>query len=343
MKVALVAPQFEAIPPVGYGGTELVVANIAQGLMSKGHDVTVYASADSKTKAKVRPVAPKALWKCKRASSPMQYLALELDMLQEDEGKYDIIHNHIDYNLFILTRFLKTPIVTTFHGPINRKEQIALYRRFNKTNNFVSISNDQRRDAKDLNWVGTVYNGIDTNLYSLAKNPKRNYLLWLGRAADIKGPDLAIKIAKKFGMKLKLVTRVNPDEEEFFNKFLKPHIDGERIEFIGEVSQKERVKLYQNAYATLMPNRWREPFGLVMTESLACGTPVVGTPLGSIPEIIEEGKVGFLGKDVDIIAKKLNGIEKINSSDCRARIENLFSIEVMAEGYEKVYKKVLNK
>lgn len=342
MKIALVAPQFEAIPPVGYGGTELVVANIAKGLMKKGHDVTVYAAGDSKVKAEVKVVAPKALWKSKRASSPMLYQALELDMLREDDGKYDIIHNHIDYNLFILTRFLKTPVITTFHGLINRKEQIALYRRFNKTNNFVSISDDQRRDAKDLNWVSTVYNGIDVSLYSIAKKPSRDYLLWMGRAYAPKGPDLAIEIAKKFGMKLKLVTRINPDEQEFFDKALKPHIDGKKVEFVGEVSQKERVTLYQNAYATLMPNRWREPFGLVMTESLACGTPVVGTPLGSIPEIIIEGKVGFMGRDVSSMAKKLKNVEEINPEKCRKRVKEIFSIEAMTEGYLTAYQKVLN-
>lgn len=343
MKVALVAPQFEAIPPVGYGGTELVVANIAKGLLASGHNVTVYASGDSKTKAKVKVVAPEALWESRRAGTPNLYQALELDMLRVDDGKYDIIHNHIDYNLFILTRFLKTPVVTTFHGPVNRKEQIALYRRFNKTNNFISISDDQQKDAKDLNWVGTVYNGIDMSLYSLAKKPTRNYLIWLGRAADIKGPDIAIKVAKKFGMKLKLVTRVNPDEEEYFNKAVKPYIDGMNVEFVGEVSLAEKVKLYQNAYATLMPNRWREPFGLVMTESMACGTPVVGTPLGSIPEIIKEGEVGFTGKNVSEMVKKLDDIEKINPEVCRARVEKLFSVEAMTEGYLEAYEKVLNR
>lgn len=344
MKVALVAPQFEAIPPVGYGGTELVAANIIKGLMARGHKVTVYASADSKTKAKVKPVAPMAIWKSKRqAYSDTFYQSLELDMVREDEQKYDIIHNHIDYNFFILTRFLKTPVITTFHGPVNRKEQIDLYRRFNKDNHFVSISDDQRRDAKNLNWVRTVYNGIDMGLYGLAKKPKRDYLLWLGRADQSKGPDLAIKIAKKFGMKLKLVCRVSPWEEEFFNKAVKPYIDGKKVEFIGEITLSEKVKLYQNAYATLMPNRWREPFGLVMTESMACGTPVVGPHLGSIPEIIKEGEVGFMGKDVAEMAKKLKGVEKINPQDCYDRVQKLFSVDAMAEGYIKAYEKVLKK
>lgn len=344
MKVALVAPQFEAIPPVGYGGTELVVANIIKGLMAKGYDVTVYASGDSKTKAKVKAVAPKALWKSeRRAYSDTFYQALELDMVREDEKKYDIIHNHLDYNFFILTRFLSTPTVTTFHGPVNRKEQIGLYRRFGKNNHFVSISNDQRKDAPNLNWTKTVYNGIDMGLYGLAKKPRRDYLLWLGRADQSKGPDLAIKIAKKFGMKLKLVCRVSSWEEEFFNKAVKPHIDGKKVEFIGEITLKEKVKLYQNAYATLMPNRWREPFGLVMTESMACGTPVIGTPFGSIPEIIKEGEVGFMGKDVDEMAKKLKGVREIDPKTCYDRVQKLFSVEAMADGYIKAYEKVLKK
>ncbi len=312
-KVALVAPQFEAIPPVGYGGIELVVANIAEGLMAKGHDVTVYASGDSKTKAKLKAVAPKALWKSKSDYAHTYFRVLELDIVYKDQQQYDIIHNHIDYNLFILTRFLKTPVVTTFHG------------RFNDANNYVSISNDQRRGVEDLNWIDTVYNGIDTNLYSLAKNPSRDYLLWIGRANKIKGPDLAIKIAKKFGMKLKLVTRIKEDEKEFFNKELKPHIDGKNVEFYGEISLKEKVKLYQNAYATLMPNRWREPFGLVMIESLACGAPIVGTKLGSIPEIVKEGQVGFMGKSADDMVIKLKGIDKINTNTCRERVN--FSVK----------------
>lgn len=343
MKIALVAPQYEAIPPVGYGGTELVVANLIKGLMAKGHNVTVYASGDSKTKAKVRPVAPQAIWGSNRDYSDSLFQTLELDMVREDEKKYDIIHNHIDYNFFILTRFLETPTVTTFHGPVNRKEQIDLYRRFNKDNRFVSISDDQRKDAKNLNWVRTVYNGIDMGLYGLAGKPSRDYLLWLGRADQSKGPDLAIKIAKKFGMKLKLVCRVSPWEEEFFKKALKPHIDGKKVEFIGEITLKEKVKLYQNAYATLMPNRWREPFGLVMTESMACGTPVIGTPLGSIPEIIKEGEVGFMGRDVPAMAKKLKGIEKIDPEACYDRVQKLFSVEAMADGYLKAYEKVLKR
>lgn len=343
MKIALVAPQYEAIPPVGYGGTELVVANIIKGLMVRRHDVTVYASGDSKTKAKVKAVAPEAIWKCKREESPNLYQTLELDMVREDADKYDIIHNHIDYNFFILTRFIKTPVVTTFHGPVNRKDQIEIYKRFARNGHYVSISDDQRKDAPKLPWAGTVYNGIDMSLYGLAKKPKRDYLLWLGRADVIKGPDLAVKIAKKFGMKLKLICRVNPNEEEFFNKEVKPYIDGKKVEFIGEISLKEKVKLYQNAYATLMPNRWREPFGLVMTESMACGTPVVGTLLGSIPEIIEEGKVGFMGKNVTEMAKKLKGVEGIIPQDCYDRVQKLFSIDAMAEGYLGVYERALRK
>ncbi len=344
MKIAQIAPFEEPVPPKKYGGTERIVYHLTEELVKNGHNVTLFATGDSKTSAKLLPIFPQALRSIKigqnlkaREAYKLIGLAKVIEILLKEN--FDIIHNHIGWRFLPFIKILKTKVVTTLHGPLDIGYQRFIYQKF-PNSYYISISKNQREPLPKLNFVGNVYNGIDITSFPF-KEKSGNYLAFLGRMSPEKGPLEAIKIAKKMKMKLIMAAKIDVVDKEYFSKKIKPLIDNRMIKFIGEIGHKKKVQLLQNAKATLIPINWREPFGLVLTESMACGTPVIAFKRGSVPEVIKDKKTGFIVKNVDEAVESLKKIDQIDRRDCRKWVEEKFTSEKMANGYEKIYSKVL--
>ncbi|MBU0546888.1 MAG: glycosyltransferase family 4 protein [Patescibacteria group bacterium] len=344
MKIAQIAPFEEPVPPKKYGGTERIVYHLTEELIKKGHKVTLFATGDSKTSAKLLPIFPRALRSIKigqnlkaRDAYKLIGLAKVIEILLKEN--FDIIHNHIGWRFLPFIKILKTKVVTTLHGPLNIGYQRFIYQEF-PNSYYISISKNQREPLPKLNFVGNVYNGINITSFPF-KEKSGNYLAFLGRMSPEKGPLEAIKIAKKTKMKLVMAAKIDIVDKEYFLKKIEPLIDNRMIKFIGEVGHKKKVQLLQNAKVLLAPINWREPFGLFLIESMACGTPVIAFKRGSVPEIIKDKKTGFIVKNVDEAVKSLKKIDQINRRDCRKWVEEKFTSEKMANDYEKIYSKVL--
>jgi len=358
LKIAQLAPPWLAVPPKKYGGTELIVSHLTEELTKRGHNVTLFASADSKTRAKLVSSFPKALyWKGTSWHDLYGLLFHTLTCFEKAEN-FDIIHNHSAYLGLCFSQFTKTKVVTTYHGSLHPtiKEKGAKYKILKKFKNsyFVSISNSQRK-TKDLklNFVATVYNGIDVKKFDFNESPKK-HLIWMGRITPKKGVLESIEIAKKLKLPLKIAAKIDknwPPDVEFYEKRVKPLIDGKKIRYIGEIGgYKNKSNFLKNALALLNPIKWEEPFGLVMTEAMACGTPVIAFGRGSVPEVIKNGKTGFICKPNDINSM-IRAVKKIYQMptekyikmrhNCRKHVEENFTAEKMVNEYEKVYYKIL--
>jgi glycosyltransferase involved in cell wall biosynthesis len=347
MKIALIAPIEESIPPRKYGGTELIVYSLAQILPKKGHDVFLFATGDSKTNAKLIPIFPKAIRKEKLAFDAknrdiMKYVAAG-NLIKSLKGmNFDIIHNHMQWRFMPFAPLFDCPVLTTLHGPLDSIYGKLVYSRF-KNHPYASISNAQRKPMPDLNYAATVYNGIDLKQFDFKQESKKEYLAFLGRMSPEKGPLQAIQIAKKSGMKLKMAAKIDAVDKEYFEKNVKPLIDQKQIEFIGEIGPKERNRFLRNAYALLAPIQWEEPFGLFIVEAMATGTPSIVFDRGSAREVVDNGKSGFVVKNVNEAVKAIDKIKGIDRKYCREWVENNFTEEKMVEEYEKVYNKLLKK
>jgi glycosyltransferase involved in cell wall biosynthesis len=341
MKIALLAPFEERVPPEKYGGTELIVSNITEELVKRGHEVHLLATGDSQTKANLIPIFPRSLRQENmaqdmKAREAMKYLGVGKALTILSDLKPDIVHNHIGWRVLPFTKLLNCPTLTTLHGPM--APQGYFYSQF-KECFFASISNSQRKPLA-LNYVATVYNGIDISKLEFNEKPK-DYFAFLGRMSPEKGPVQAIKIAKLAGVKLKMAAKIDAVDTEYFEKEVKPLIDGNQIEFIGEIGPQEKSDFLKNAIGLLAPIQWEEPFGLFFVEAMACGAPVIACRRGSVPEIVKDGETGLIINTVEEGAKAIKKIKKIKRKDCRKHVENNFSIEKMVDGYEKVYKKIL--
>jgi glycosyltransferase involved in cell wall biosynthesis len=344
VKVALIAPFEEPVPPPGYGGTERVVYNLAEGLVQLGHDVTLFASAHSHTSAKLiacvkQPIrtSPLARNHQTRQAENLRGLVKALGIIRN--GDYDIVHNHFGWQALLFNDLFQHPLITTLHGTLAEPTEKYMHTLY-KELPFVSISNSQRRHGPDLNYVATVYNGIDVEKFSFNDKPK-DYLMFLGRIHPHKGPEYAIEIAKKSGRKLIIAAKIDPVDEAYFEAVVKPYIDGEQIIFVPEPEERPKIDLLKNAAAVIAPIQWDEPFGIVNIEALACGTPVITIKRGSTPEIIIDGKNGYLCSNIDEMIDRVADIGKINRRDCRARVAEHFTALQMAKGYEKAYRKVI--
>ncbi len=355
LRIAQIAPLWYKIPPEKYGGIELIVYNLTEGLVKRGHKVTLFASGDSKTSARLFSVYPRYLRKDGIEWVNQKYTLLNLSEAFKREDEFDIIHSHVDlYDLFF-TPFVKKPVVSTMHNRLmidkvrigkqikyKGKERIDIYRHFRR-HNIITISKAQKKlsDVK-MNFVGTVYNGID--IRKLKYNSKgSDHFIWIGRMHKDKGVENAIKAAEKSKMKLVLAGRVKHEaEKKYFKERIKPHIDGKKIKFEGEITVKQKAEFFGRAKALLYPIEWDEPFGLVMTEAMACGTPVIAFARGSVPEIVEDGKTGFVVKSINGIVKAMREIDKIDRKECRRLVERKFSIDKMVESYEKIYRRLIS-
>ncbi|QPD02531.1 MAG: Glycosyl transferase [Candidatus Nitrospira kreftii] len=339
MRIAQVAPLWESVPPKLYGGTERIVSYITEELVALGHDVTLFASGDSETAARLEAICPQAL----RLNTGLFNRDAPLMMLQErglgSATDFDIIHSHLDFNGFPLARRNPVPVVTTLHGRLDLPELEPVYREFSEMP-LVSISDSQRRPLPWASWAGTVYHGLPRNLYTFHPQ-SQGYLAFVGRTAPEKRPDHAIEIAKRAGLPLRIAAKVDRADRTYFEAEIEPLLDHPLIEFVGEISDGEKDEFIGNAMAVVCPYDWPEPFGLVLIEAFACGTPVLAYRRGSIPEIVDHGVTGFICETVDEMVDAVGQVSLIDRKQCRATFDERFTADRMARDYVALYERLL--
>ena len=342
MRIAQIAPLYESVPPTLYGGTERVVSYLTEELVEQGHDVTLFASGDSITRARLVPACSRAL-RLQRESviDPLAHhiRLIERVYCEVEAGNFDVLHFHIDYLHFPLTRRKMTPNITTLHGRLDLPDLVPLYREFNEMN-LVSISNSQRTPLPWANWRATVYHGLPENSYILQETPGK-YLAFLGRIAPEKRVDRAIEIAKRAGIPLKVAAKIDKADQEYFDAHIRPLFDDPIVEYIGEIGDHEKNHFLGNAYALLFPIDWSEPFGLVMIEAMACGTPVIAWRMGSVPEVIEHETNGYIVNNVDEAVRAVERIGDLSRTACRKTFLERFTVRGMAANYANVYSAIL--
>jgi len=340
MRIAQIAPLWERVPPTTYGGTELVVSLLTEELVRRGHEVTLFASGDSITAAQLEAVHHQALRLDPKVKEAAIYEMLQLSQVYERAKEFDIIHSHMGCTALPYANLVKTPTVHTLHGIFTPDNEKMFMHARNQP--FISISDSQREPRLGLNCVATVYNGVEPSSYKFYPQPSDPpYLAFLGRVSPEKGTHLAIEIAKQTNSVLKIAGKIDVVDVEYYETQIKPHIDGEQIQFLGEANHVQKNILMGNAVATLFPITWREPFGLVMIESMVSGTPVVAMELGSTREVIVHGKTGFLCQSVAECVDSLGKIHTIDRKACRQHVEDHFSVRRMADGYEAVYQQIM--
>lgn len=338
MKIAMVAPLAIKIPPEKYGGSEFIVYYLTEELVRRGHEVDLYATGDSETSANLISVIDKGLWSIPDFKDvPSCYLSMMYQIA--DSGKqYDVIHDHLGPYGTVMSKLSDIPVVTTLHTPVT-EFRAKLYDQAKENYYLVSISNNQRKDFPDLNYVETVYNGVPVDKYDFS-DQAGEYLCFLGRFDNIKGAKEAVDFALTTGEKLVLAAKI--EDKKYFTEYIEPKIDNKQIVYLGEVGFEEKVKLLKNAKALVSLINWDEPFGLVVPEANACGTPVIVNPRGAFPELVVDGVNGFLtdgtaGGAISALKK----IDQIDRRKCWEMVRNKFSVERMADGYENVYQKVI--
>lgn len=338
MRIAQVAPLYESVPPTLYGGTERVASWLTEELVRLGHEVTLFASGDSLTTARLVPACKKALRLDSNCVDQLAHHVVMLDQVFSEKENFDLIHFHIDYLHFPLSRHEQVSHVTTLHGRLDLPDLVPLYRHF-RDMPVISISDAQRKPLPWANWQGTVHHGLPRESFSLGGGAGR-YLAFLGRISPEKGLDQAIEIAKRAGMPLKIAAKIDRVDVQYFENVIKPLLNHPLIEFIGEIGYPQKNVFLGNAAALVFPINWREPFGLVMIEAMACGTPVIAYPLGSVPEVIQEGVTGFIVPDLESAARAVERIEEIDRRKCRRYFEQHFDAERMAQDYLNIYQRL---
>lgn len=338
MKIAQVSPLFESVPPKLYGGTERVVSFLTDTLVEMGHDVTLFASGDSITKARLQSITPRAL-RLAGTRDPFSLHTLQLQEVVEMAGDFDIIHFHTDYFHFPVSRLSTYNHITTLHGRLDLPELAPLYEKFDDIP-LVSISKAQRIPVAFANWVGNVYHGIPQALFKQGDGTD-GYAVFIGRFSPEKGVDQAIEIAGRSGLKIKIAAKVDPADHEYFEVNIKPLLSLPHVEYLGEVNEEQKQELLANARVFLLPINWPEPFGMVMIESLACGTPVVAYGRGSVSEILENGKTGFVVSDIEGAVDAVGRIHQIDRNHCRQIFEQRFEAQRMAHEYVAIYEKMI--
>jgi len=340
MRIAMVAPLAESVPPALYGGTERVVSALTEELVRRGHEVTLFASGDSRTNANLVPCVPHGLRLDPEIEDQVAPTMIELGEVYSQAIKFDIIHNHVDYFAFPFARLVATPTITTTHGRLDLPEVLRVYTSFPEQR-LVSISRSQRTHLPAANWVANVYNGIDVSSFQFRPDPGK-YLAFVGRISPDKRVDRAIEIARDIGMRLVIAAKVDPVDRDYFQHAIEPLIRrSSLIEFVGEVNESQKSELMGGAYATLFPIDWPEPFGLTMVESMATGTPVVAYRAGSVPEVVVDGVTGFICDSVKAMVEAIPRIADLDRSASRRHVERNFSAVPMASEYEAAYSLVV--
>src|SRR5579871_243029 len=348
MRIAQLAPPLEKVPPAAYGGTERVIHTLTEELVRRGHQVTLFASGDSETSAHLVPVCEQALWRRQGAYRDLiSAWSVAVGKAQRHLGEFDVVHSHLDHFGFSLARLPGPPVITTLHGRLDLPELQLVYDEFNEVP-LVSISNAQRRPVAWANFVATVYHGIDLQDFSFNPTPG-DYLAYLGRLSPEKGLHAAIAIARKAGVPLKVAARMplpfrdDPNvraDWDYWEQVIRPLL-GSDVEVVGEVSGTQKSDFLRHAAALVFPIQWPEPFGLVLAEALACGTPVLALRQGSVPEVIRDEITGFIGDTEDDLVRAVDQLGTIDRSTCRQEAERRFAPATMAEAYERVYERLI--
>jgi glycosyltransferase involved in cell wall biosynthesis len=337
VKLAQIAPLVERVPPKLYGGTERVVFYLTEELVRRGHEVLLFASGDSITSATLVPGASKALRLDPSVRDHLPHALLLLEQVRKRVHEFDVLHFHVDLLHFPIFRPWASRVVTTLHGRLDLPDLAPFYREFNDMP-LVSISNDQRRPLSHAWWIATIPHGLPRAITRYYADPAGEYLAFLGRISPEKRPDRAIAIAKRAGMKLKIAAKVDRVDETYFEREIRPLLSHPLVEFIGEIDESEKPAFLGNARALLFPIDWPEPFGLVMIEAMACGTPTIAYRAGSVPEVIEHGVTGFIVDDEEAAARAVRRIDDIDRAAVRACFERRFTAERMAEDYLQLYR-----
>jgi glycosyltransferase involved in cell wall biosynthesis len=335
LKIAQIAPLYESVPPMTYGGTERVVSYLTEELVAQGQDVTLFASGDSQTSAKLVPGSPRSL---RLSGNSIDHLAHHIAMLDDVmrmAPEFDVIHFHIDYMHFPLSRYCALPSLTTLHGRLDLPDLLPVYKKFPDAP-LVSISLSQRKPMPRVNWVGNISHGLPMDL--LTFQPRTgDYLAFLGRISPEKRVDRAIEIARRAGMPLKIAAKIDKADREYYESTIKPLMSDPNVEFIGEIGEHEKSEFLGNACAYLFPIDWPEPFGLTMIEAMACGTPTIAFNCGSVKEVMQEGLTGFIVEDMDQAVAAVAKISTIERTACRNIFEKRYTAARMAEEYVEIY------
>jgi glycosyltransferase involved in cell wall biosynthesis len=339
MRIAQVAPLIESVPPKHYGGTERIVSYLTEELVRAGHDVTLFASGDSVTSARLIAPCQRSLRKNERCKDPVAREVLLLDHVIEHVDEFDLIHFHTGYLHFPISRYLRVPHVTTLHGRLDIPDVIPVFDRF-RNEPLISISNAQRQPLGWANWQATIYHGLPTEQFQCRPNPG-DYLAFLGRISPEKRADRAIEIAKRAGMSLKLAAKVDRADRRYFKRVIEPLLAESHVDWVGEITDRDKNEFLGSAYALLFPIDWPEPFGLVMIEAMACGTPVIAYNSGSVPEVMEDGVTGFIVEDLDNAAKAVSRVCDVSRARCRNTFERRFAASRMASDYIEIYKRLI--
>jgi glycosyltransferase involved in cell wall biosynthesis len=340
-RIAQVSPLFERVPPRQYGGTERIVGYLCNALARRGHQVTLFASGDSITHARLCAPTEQSLRLAAHVGEQTAAHILELALVFEQAGQFDVIHCHVDHLAFPFSRFMGTPTLHTLHGRLDVPHLRPLYQHFSDLP-FVSISDAQREPLRDIpmGWLATVHHGLPPEEYPVGTGGG-GYLAFLGRMSPEKRPDLAIEIARRVGLPLKIAAKIDDENLQYFEGVVRPLLDQPLVEFVGEVGGADRLRFLGDAVALLFPIDWPEPFGLVMIEALACGTPVVALRRGSVPEVIVNGTTGFIVETVDEMVEAVKRVGGIDRAECRRDVERRFTDERMTMAYEDVYADLL--
>jgi glycosyltransferase involved in cell wall biosynthesis len=341
MRIGQVSPLYESVPPKYYGGTERVVSYLTEELVRQGHEVTLFASGDSVTSARLVPGADRSLRLDKHSIDHLAHHIVQLEHVAHHAGELDVVHYHIDYLHFPMSRRLHVPQLTTLHGRLDVPDLQPVYREFGDMP-VVSISDAQREPLPDACWIATVLHGLPQDLYRGREEPGE-YLAFLGRMSPEKGSDRAIEIAERAGVPIRMAAKVDDVDREYFESHIKPLLKGPGVEFVGEIGERDKGDFLGGARALVFPIDWPEPFGLVMIEAMACGTPVVAFRSGSVPEVLEDGVTGFIVDDVEDAVRAVAETAGFDRRRCRAEFERRFTAERMARDYVRVYEQVMGR
>jgi glycosyltransferase involved in cell wall biosynthesis len=339
LRIAQVAPLFESVPPHGYGGTERVVSYLTEALVEMGHEVTLFASGDSVTNADLVPVVERSLRTDPRRPDWLMWHTILLDEVFQRAPQFDVMHFHVDFFHYPLARRCATPSLTTLHGRLDLPDLLPLHRHF-KEHPLVSISDSQRKPMLDLSWLGTVHHGLPPALYALRER-SQDYFAFVGRVSPEKRVDRAIEIAIATGTRLRIAAKVDRADEAYFERDIRPLLGHPLIEFVGEIDQAAKNDFIGHARALLFPIDWPEPFGLVMIEAMACGTPVLAWRCGSVPEVLDEGVTGFVVDDMQQAIAAARETARIDRRRCRQMFEARFSARHMAARYLTLYQRLI--
>ena len=336
MRIAQIAPLIESVPPRLYGGTERIVSYLTEALVGLGHEVTLFASGDLLTTGELVPCSERALRLEPAVRDPLPHYMVMLDRVRRRAQEFDVLHFHIDYLHFPLFRDLAARTLTTQHGRLDLPDLPVAYRAFPEFP-LVSISDDQRSPCPDWSWLRTVHHGLPLDLYPFSPLPRGGYLAFLGRICPEKRPDHAIEIARRTGLPLKIAAKVDRVDQAYFDEVIRPLLRDPLIEFVGEIGEQEKAAFLGDALALLFPIDWPEPFGLVMIEAMACGTPVIAYRRGSVTEVIEDGWTGFIVADVAGAVAAVEDLQRLDRELIRARFEQRFTAQRMAKDYVATY------